>query len=214
MIAATRTAAETDWLLLALVVVSALVLVLVFGLMLYFGWRFRAGNPMRRRPLPTRTFGLEVGWTAATMLAFFVLDVWAADLYLRQMHAPEGAMKIAVTAKQWMWKAEQPNGVREINLVHLPVDRDIEIVMTSEDVIHDFSVPAFRIKRDVLPGRYTMIWFHTTRTGRFRLYCDQYCGLDHALMVGHVIVMPAAAYRDWLDHPGGDAPSPAEGAAP
>jgi cytochrome c oxidase subunit II len=202
VIAASKNAVETDYLLTAFVLASAAVLVLVFGLMLFFGWRYRASNPMHRGAVSERTWKVEITWTAATLVAFFGMDVWAADLYLRDLQPPAHALKIYVIAKQWMWKTEHPGGQREINALHVPIDRDIQLIMTSEDVIHDFSVPAFRLKRDVLPGRYETTWFHPIKVGTFRLYCDQYCGTDHSAMVGEVTVMTKDGYQRWLGRNG------------
>ena len=132
---------------------------------------------------------IETGWTIATLAVFFGLFIWGADIYVRMFQPPSGALKIYIIAKQWMWKAEHPGGQREIDAVHLPIGRPIELVMTSEDVIHDFSVPAFRIKHDVLPDRYETLWFTVDRPGTYHLYCTQLCGTSHAKMVGEIVAM-------------------------
>jgi len=211
VIAASTGAIETDYLLAAMVTISALILLLVFGLLFVFSWRYRASNPLHRGHLPEKSWRIEMGWTIATVFAFFALDVWAADLYLRDIKAPQDALKIYVTAKQWMWKAEQPTGQKEIDAVHVPLGRDIELILTSEDVIHDFSVPAFRLKQDVIPGRYMSTWFHPTKIGNYRLYCDQFCGTDHSLMTGEVVVMSKADYQNWLGRNGEENGYVAEG---
>src|ERR1700684_2252431 len=141
-----------------------------------------------RRAGAKKSWIFEITWTAATLLIFFGLFAWGADLYVRLFEPPKNALKIYVIAKQWMWKTEHIGGQREINTLHVPVGIPIELVMTSEDVIHDFSVPAFRIKHDVLPDRYETLWFTATRPGHYDLYCTQYCGLDHSKMVGEVVV--------------------------
>ena len=150
--AASVNAPEVDHLLLALLAISAAVLALVFGLMLLYIVKYRAGSGIDRGTIAQKTWRLETGWTIATLAVFFGLFIWGADIYVRMFQPPSDALKIYVIAKQWMWKAEHPGGQREIDAVHLPIGRPIELVMTSEDVIHDFSVPAFRIKHDVLPG--------------------------------------------------------------
>ena len=162
---ATTSAPEIDYLIIALLLISCAVLALVFGLMLLYMFKYRAGSSIDRGAIAEKTWRLETGWTVATLLIFFGLFVWGADLYVRLFQPPADAMKIYVIGKQWMWKVEHPGGQREIDALHVPVGRPIELVMTSEDVIHDFSVPAFRIKHDVLPGRYETLWFQADRAG-------------------------------------------------
>ena len=138
---ATTTAPEVDYLILAMLLISCAVLALVFGLMLLYVIKYRAGSGIDRGALAKKTWRLETSWTVATLIAFFGLFIWGADLYLRLFQPPPDAMKIYVIGKQWMWKIEHPGGQSEINALHLPIGRPIELVMTSEDVIHDFSVP-------------------------------------------------------------------------
>ncbi len=147
-----------------------------------------------------KTWRLESGWTAATLVAFFGLFVWGASLYVRLEQPPLGtdAMRISVIGKQWMWKVEYPGGQHEINALHVPTGRTVQLVLTSEDVIHDAAIPAFRIRHDVLPGRYESIWFKATETGTYNLFCDQLCGTDHAAMIGTVTVMTPGDYTRWL----------------
>ncbi|MBV8912331.1 MAG: cytochrome c oxidase subunit II [Acetobacteraceae bacterium] len=196
--AASANARETDYLLFALIGGTVAVLVLVFGLMLVFCVRYRHGSPASRGAADERSFRFEISWTTATLLVFFVLFLWGADLYVHLLQPARNPLRIAITGKQWMWKAEHPGGQAEINAVHIPVDRPIELLMTSEDVIHDFSVPAFRIKRDVLPGRYTSISFTATQPGAYHLFCTQLCGTDHSVMGGEVVVMGGPAFEQWL----------------
>jgi cytochrome c oxidase subunit II len=196
--AASAYAREVDWLLLALIVASVMVLLLVFGLMFYYMARYRHDSPAYRGGVTKKGWHFEIAWTSATMVAFFGLFLWGANLYTRLEQPPGNAMRIAVTGKQWMWKAEYPGGQREINSVHVPTGRDVVLVMTSEDVIHDFAVPAFRIRRDVLPGRYEAIWFKATKVGTYHVFCDQLCGTDHSSMVGTISVMTPGDYTRWL----------------
>jgi cytochrome c oxidase subunit 2 len=201
--AASANAAEVDRLLLALLLISGAVLALVFGLLLRYVIRYRADSPIDRGRLAKKSWYFEVAWTSATLLVFFGLFLWGSSLYVRLFQPPANTLKIYVIAKQWMWKAEHAGGQREINAVHLPIGRPIELLMTSEDVIHDFSVPAFRLKHDVLPGRYETLWFTVNRPGTYHLFCTQFCGLSHANMVGEVVAMPPAAYQAWLQQNGG-----------
>ncbi|MBV9655278.1 MAG: cytochrome c oxidase subunit II [Acetobacteraceae bacterium] len=191
-------APQTDALILSLLVISLAVLALVFGLMLTYVVRYRSGNPLDRGKLDDKTWRIEIAWTAATLAVFFGLFLWGAGLYVNLFQAPPDALKISVIGKQWMWKVEYPGGQREINQLHVPVNRPVQLVMASEDVIHDFAVPAFRIKHDVLPGRYQTEWFTATEPGVYSLFCTQYCGTDHSSMIGRVTVMSGPDYAAWL----------------
>jgi cytochrome c oxidase subunit 2 len=199
---ATADAPEVDYLILALVLTSCVILALVFGLILLYSVKYRAGSPIDRGELAKKTWRLEISWTAATLVIFFGLFVWGADLYVRLFRAPSNGLRIYVVGKQWMWKVEHEGGQREINALHIPAGRPIQLVMTSEDVIHDFSVPAFRIKHDVLPGRYESLWFNAVTPGKYHLFCTQLCGTGHAQMVGEIVVMSGPDYQHWLEQNG------------
>jgi cytochrome c oxidase subunit 2 len=194
-----RVAAEVDWLIGGLTGVSLLVLGLVLGLMLVFTIRYRESNPLNRGTVGEKSWRFEVAWTAATLLAFFGLFVWGADLFARVWQPHANPLTINVIAKQWMWKVEYPGGQHEINRLHIPAGRDVQLLMTSEDVIHDFGLPDFRVKRDVLPGRYESLWLRADKTGSYRLFCDQFCGTDHASMIGRVVVLSGPDYQRWLE---------------
>jgi cytochrome c oxidase subunit II len=209
--AASSMAHEVDYLIAALTLIAFAVLALVFGLMLLFVFKYRAGSKVDRGALAKKTWRLEVGWTSLTLLIFFGLFIWGADLYLRLSQPPPDAMTIYIVAKQWMWKAEHIGGQREINAVHLPTGRPVQLVMTSEDVIHDFSVPAFRVKHDVLPGRYETLWFRVDRPGTYDLFCTQLCGTDHAHMTGKIVAMAGPDYQRWLEQNGTSGTLVAEG---
>ena len=211
--AASTNAPEVDLLLWALFGVSILVLALVFGLMLLYVARWRHTNWEDRGKTSEKTWVFEIAWTSATLVLFLGLFVWGADLYVRQFQAPADALRISVTGKQWMWKAEHAGGQREINALHVPVGRPVELLMTSEDVIHDFAIPAFRIKHDVLPGRYESLWFTATEPGTYRLFCTQFCGTDHSVMGGQVVVMSSPDFERWLADNASGAGLVAEGRA-
>jgi cytochrome c oxidase subunit 2 len=200
--AASSNAPEVDHLLLALLAISGVVLVLVFGLMLLYIVKYRAGSGLDRGAVAQKTWRIETAWTAATLFIFFGLFIWGANLYIRQFQPPANALKIYVIGKQWMWKVEHAGGQREIDTLHLPVGRPIELIMTSEDVIHDFSIPAFRIKHDVLPGRYETLSFTADRPGIYHLFCTQLCGTSHANMVGQIVAMTGPDYQKWLEQDG------------
>lgn len=195
---ASSSAWETDGLLAGLTLVTGAVLLLVFWLMLVYAIRYRDDSPIDRGKIAEKTFRFEISWTIATLVIFFGLFVWGADLYARLSIPPKDADQIFVVAKQWMWKVEHPGGQKEINALHVPVNTPIELVMTSEDVIHDFFVPAFRIKRDVLPGQYETMWFTAELPGTYHLFCAQFCGTDHAAMIGQVVVQTQSDFANWL----------------
>jgi cytochrome c oxidase subunit 2 len=195
---AASTGYATDLLILGLVAVSFLVLALVFGLIFIYAVRYRHDSPIQRHAIAEKSFLFEISWTVGTLVIFFGLFIWGSIIYVRQFQPPGNALKIYVVAKQWMWKIEHAGGQREINALHVPIDTPVELVMTSEDVIHDFFVPAFRVKRDVLPGQYETLWFRADRLGTYHLFCSQFCGTAHSDMVGDVVVMSAADYADWL----------------
>jgi cytochrome c oxidase subunit II len=141
---------------------------------------------------------LEVTWTVIPLMIFMFIFVWGANVYFDAYRSPRDAEEVYTVAKQWMWKFQHLDGQREINQLHVPVGRDIRMTMISQDVIHSFFVPAFRIKGDVLPGRYSHVWFHATKPGTYHLFCAEYCGTQHSGMIGQVIVMSPADYEQWL----------------
>jgi len=162
-----------------------------------FGMKYRR----HRHPEAEQIEGsliLEIAWSITPLGIFMVIFVWGAVLFFNLRTPPQDSAEIYVVGKQWMWKLQHMEGVREINELHVPVDKDIKLIMTSQDVIHSFFVPAFRIKQDVLPGRYTTLWFRATKTGTYHLFCSQYCGTMHSGMIGEVVVMKPSDYQAWL----------------
>ena len=195
---ASSIARSVDHLYFFLTAVTLFFTALIFSVIFYFMIKYRRRSPDERPKAIEGSFPLEVLWTAIPTLIVAVLFVWGSTLYFRNSEAPKGAMEIFVTGKQWMWKVEHPEGQREINELHVPIGRPVKLTMTSEDVIHDFFVPAFRVKKDVLPGRYTTLWFEATKVGTFHLFCAQYCGAFHAGMIGSIIVQEPDEYERWL----------------
>jgi cytochrome c oxidase subunit II len=181
---------------------SALIMLTVVGMMLTFCIRYRRASSASRTNLTEATWRFEIAWTTATLGAFLILFVWGAAIYIWLYRAPPGDEEIYVVAKRWMWKTEHPGGQREIDALHVPVDKTIRLAMASEDVIHSFFVPAFRIKRDVVPGTINTLWFKADKPGTFFLACTQFCGLQHATMQGKVIVMSGPDYARWLTEQG------------
>ena len=145
---------------------------------------------------------LEAAWMIIPLILAMAMFGWGAVVYVDYRHAPQDTLDIYVIGKQWMWKAQQPNGLKEINELHVPVNRNVRLVMASEDVIHDFFVPAFRVKMDVVPGHYNVMWFRPTQTGRYHFFCAQYCGTNHSVMGGWVTVMEPSDYAAWLSGSG------------
>ena len=141
---------------------------------------------------------LEALWLVIPAVLALTMFAGGAVVYVQFRHAPMDTLDIYVIGKQWMWKAQQPNGLKEINELHLPIDRDVKLIMASEDVIHNFSIPAFRTKMDVVPGHYNTLWFRPTKVGRYHFFCSQYCGTNHAIMGGWVTVMEPSDYAVWL----------------
>ena len=189
-------AGHVDALYFALVAIAAFFTFLISALILFFAIRYRK----ERNPHATQIHGstaLELMWTGIPLGIVMIIFVWSAVIFFMQTRPPKGAMEIYAVGKQWMWKFQHTEGQREINQLHVPAGRDVRMIMTSQDVIHSFYVPVFRIKADVLPGRYTSTWFHATTPGRYHLFCAEYCGTQHSGMVGEVIVMDPADYDRW-----------------
>ncbi|WP_132254865.1 cytochrome c oxidase subunit II [Methylobacterium segetis] len=199
-------APRVDAIFLGLTAISAIIVLLVVGLLVTFSIRFRRGSKANRDELPSlvsREF--EIGWTVATLFVFVFIFWWAASAEIGAFVAPKDAIEVHVVAKQWMWKTQSSNGAREINELHVPVGAPVRLILTSQDVIHSFYVPAFRLKRDALPDQQTETWFKATKTGTFHLLCTEYCGTDHARMLGRIIVLEPEDYARWLSaQPEGD----------
>jgi len=191
-------AGRVDALFFTLLAVTGLVALAIFVLIVIFCIRYRRGARVDRSGAPANNFPLELGWTLTPLAIFLAIFGWAAHVYGGFYRDDPSAMPVWVVGKQWMWKVEHANGRREIDEVHLPLGRPVRVVLASEDVIHSFYVPAFRVKQDAVPGRYTMLAFTPTREGTFDLRCSEYCGTDHARMAGKVTVMAPAAFDAWL----------------
>jgi cytochrome c oxidase subunit 2 len=179
--------------LLAMTVVG---LILVGSLMTAFSIRYRR----EKHPVAVQIEGstlLEATWTIIPLAIFLVCFVWGALLYFRIYNPPINAMNIYIVGKQWMWKAEHPGGQHEINALHVPIGRPIQLTMVSQDVFHSFSIPDFRVKREVIPGRYTTVWFNATTAGTYHIFCTQYCGTQHSGMIGEVTAMTPEDYEKW-----------------
>ena len=194
---ASSNAGNVDALFIFLIIVSGMMTLLVFGAVFYFAARYRH----RKGQLAEQVEGstpLEIIWTVIPLGVFMVIFAWGAVVYFQSRTPPRDSTEVYVVAKQWMWKLEHAEGQREINELHVPVGRDVKLIMTSQDVIHSFFVPAFRMKQDVLPGRYTVAWFRATKPGTYHLFCAEYCGTQHSGMIGSIVVMEPAQYEAWM----------------
>jgi cytochrome c oxidase subunit 2 len=170
----------------------------VAGLMLNFIIRYHHGSSASRAHRVHATWHYEIAWTSATLLAFLVLFIFGAVYYIELYQTPHADIEVFAVGKQWMWKIQQPGGQREINELHVPVGKIVRVVLASEDVIHSFFIPAFRIKRDAVPGTFETVWFKATKPGVYRLECSEFCGTEHVKMHGDIVVMEQTAYADWL----------------
>jgi cytochrome c oxidase subunit II len=195
---ASSVSGEVDALFFTLVAITAFFTVGIMVAILYFAIRYRRRSADE---LPADSHGstaLEVTWTLIPLAIVMVVFVWGSKVYFHMNRPPDDAMTVTVVGKRWMWKLQQPTGQREINELHVPVGRAIRLVITSEDVIHSFYVPAFRIKRDAVPGRYSQAWFRATKVGTYHLLCAEYCGTEHSRMQGRIVVMEPQDYETWL----------------
>ena len=194
---ASTTAGSVDALFIFLVTLSALMSLVIFTMIMVFAVRYRRRKGVAAEQIEGST-ALEVTWSVIPLFIFVVIFVWGAVIYFKERTPPRGATEVYVVAKQWMWKLQHEEGQREINELHVPLGRDVKMILTSQDVIHSFYVPAFRIKQDVLPGRYTTAWFRPTKAGTYHLFCAEYCGSQHSGMIGQVVVLEPAQYEVWL----------------
>jgi cytochrome c oxidase subunit II len=195
---ASSVAPLVDGLYLFLVVVTGAVSLLIWLVIFYFAikYRRRPDNELAQEQEPPAI--LEMTWTVVPLIVFIGIFVAGAWVFLRMQVVPRNALEVYATGRQWMWKFQHPTGQREINELHVPVGRAVKITMASEDVIHSLWFPAFRMKADVLPNRYRTLWFQATKTGRFHIFCAEYCGTSHSGMIGSVIVMEPTDYQRWL----------------
>lgn len=195
---ASTLSSQVDTLFLFELLVSAFFVFLIAGLVIFFSLKYRRRSENDVPPFTPPSTLLEVTYILVPFGLMMIMFFWGSYVFVAAKRPPPEAMQINVIGKQWMWKVQHPEGAREINALHVPVGRAIKLVMTSQDVIHDFGIPAFRIKQDVLPGSYSTEWFEASKVGEYHLFCDQYCGDLHSRMVGTVTVMEPAAYQAWL----------------
>lgn len=194
----TAMASKVDAVYVGLIGLTAFFSLLICVLLVFFAVKYRAGSKADRTNPATNTIRQEAVWVGVPFLISMVLFVWASKVFFEQRRVPPDTLDIYVVAKQWMWKLQHPGGQEEINELHIPIGRPVKLVMISQDVIHSFYVPAFRVKQDVLPGRTSEMWFDANRLGEYHLFCAEYCGTDHSRMIGRVVVMTPSDYQTWL----------------
>lgn len=193
---ASAQASSIDALYWFLVIVSTVMTAAIFACITFFAWKYRRRPDVAATQIEGST-KLELTWSLAPFLVMLVMFGWGAQLYFAAQQPPKDALEIFVTGKQWMWKVQYPDGTREIDGLHVPVGQPVKLTMASEDVIHSFSIPAFRVRHDVMPGHYNSLWFTATKPGRYHLFCTEYCGNQHAGMIGWVDVLDKRAYANW-----------------
>jgi len=201
-VAASEQAGPIDSLYWFLTIVSAVMTLLIFVAVIAFAWKYQKREGVRPVQIEGST-KLELTWSILPFLIMLIMFWWGARIYFSAQNPPKDAMEIFVTGKQWMWKVQYPDGSREINQLHVPVGQPVKLTMASEDVIHSFSIPAFRVRHDVVPGHYDNLWFTATKPGRYHLFCTEYCGNQHAGMIGWVDVMEQREYAKWAGGSGG-----------
>jgi len=195
---ASTLAGEVDSVFLFILGVTGFFAVAIWIAMLWFAIRYRRRSAADRPPAIHPSVLLELAWTLVPLGLMVVMFVWGARVYFHMNRPPDDAMTVTVVGKRWMWKIQHPTGQREINELHVPEGRAVKLLITSEDTIHSFFVPAFRVKRDAVPGRYNTAWFRATKPGRYHLFCAEYCGTEHSKMTGWIVVLPPGEYQTWL----------------
>ena len=195
---ASTSAYQIDWLFIALVAIMLFFLISVFFPITWFAIKYRRGSDANRSNPSHSSNLIEIGWTTLPIVLSVALFSWGAVAYYHIERPPPNALQVQIVGKQWMWKLQHAEGKREINELHVPLGQAVALTMTSQDVIHSFFVPAFRVKQDVVPGKYTSEWFKATQLGEYHIFCSQYCGTEHSGMIGRVVVMEPVAYQRWL----------------
>ena len=195
---ASTIAGEVDALYFFLVGLSVVMSVLIATLVVTFAIKFHRRHKDEVGAQVHGGLMLELAWTIVPFLITMVIFFWGAKVYFAMANAPEETLNVYIVGKQWMWKVQHTTGQREINQLHVPVGRPVKLIMTSEDVIHNFSIPAMRVKADVIPGRFVQIWFEPTKPGTYQVFCAEYCGTQHSGMLGQVVVMEPNAYQTWM----------------
>ena len=195
---ASAQAAAVDGIYFFMLAVTAFFSLLIAGLVVFFAIKYRRRHKDEVGVAIHGSLALELLWTVIPFLITMVMFLWGAQVFFHMTRAPRNSMEIYVVGKQWMWKAQHLDGAREINELHVPIGRPVKLIMGSEDVLHSFFIPDFRVKADVVPGRYNTMWFTAIKPGKYHIFCSQYCGTKHSGMIGWVTAMTPADYQSWL----------------
>ena len=196
--AASAQAGQVDAVFFFMVAVTAFFSVLIAALVVIFAIKYKRKHDDEIGEPNHGSLALELLWTVIPFCITMVMFGWGAKVFFDLTRPPVGATEIYIVGKQWMWKAQHMEGMREINELHVPIGRPVKLIMGSEDVIHSFYIPAFRVKADVIPGRYNTMWFEATKPGTYHLFCAEYCGTKHSGMIGSIIAMEPAAFEAWM----------------
>jgi cytochrome c oxidase subunit 2 len=197
-VAASANAEQVETLYIFLVLLCGMICVAIFSVIFIFAVKYRHTKVSHANQIEGSNL-LEFAWTVVPAFIFLFIFYWGVVIYFHQRTPPLNSLDVYVVSKQWMWKLQHVGGQREINELHIPANRDVRLLLTSQDVIHDFFVPEFRIKADVVPGRYNTTWFRANRPGIYHLFCAEYCGTLHSGMIGRIVVMEPAQYASWLN---------------
>src|SRR5436190_8274107 len=189
---------EVDMLYFFITGVTAFFVVLVAALVVFFTLKFRRKHPDEVGADIHGSLVLELTWTIIPLIIAMVMFAWGTTVYFRLAKPPQDSMDVYVVGKQWMWKVQHPSGIREINAMHVPIGRNIRVTLGSEDVIHSYGLPELRQKMDAVPGKLTTLWFNVILPGTYHIYCNQYCGTNHSMMIGQVVAMEPQEYHAWL----------------
>jgi cytochrome c oxidase subunit 2 len=190
-------AGQVDALFYFILAISVVFFAIIVGVMVTFLLKYRERSGSEAEASPSHNNTLEMVWTIIPGVLVGIIFFWGFVSYLDMRQAPDDSYEIQVTARKWSWAFTYPNGYVDNNL-HVPIDRPIRLVMTSDDVIHSLYIPAFRLKKDVIPGRYRKVWFEATEPGEYTLFCAEYCGTQHSTMLAQVIVHPSGEFEKWL----------------
>jgi cytochrome c oxidase subunit II len=201
---ASTLAPEVDQLYWFIIGVTAFFGILVTVLVIYFAVKYRTNDPLKIGAPITGSIPLELAWSIIPFIISVVIFAWASEVFFHIYRPPDQTLEIYSTGKRWMWKFQHLDGKSEINTLHVPIGRPVKITFTSEDVLHSLFFPAFRVKADAIPGRYSSVWFEATKTGEYHIFCAEYCGTKHSGMIGTVYVMEPAAYQAWISGGGGE----------
>jgi cytochrome c oxidase subunit II len=199
---ASTIAPDVDNLYFFIVAVTAFFAVLVSAVVMFFAIKYRDDTGLKVGADIHGSVPLEIGWSLIPFIIAMAIFGWSSVVYFRSIRPPDQTLEIYATGKRWMWRFQHTDGMREINTLHVPLGRAIKVTFTAEDVLHDLYIPAFRVKADAIPGRYSSIWFTPTMTGEYHLFCAEYCGTKHSGMVGTVFVMKPEEYQAWLANGG------------